>query len=171
MSFLFYLAAILIIASALAVVFSRNPVHGGLALVGGFFMMGVIYILINQEFFAMIQVLVYAGAIMVLFLFFIMLINMKNKIPGIQWKKHSILAAVFSLAFVFQAVTMIMQWTSKGMEKGAYTKELIYERGPLDIISEALFTKYLLPFEVISLLLLVAVIGAVVIAKKKYQPE
>lgn len=164
---IFYIAAIFAVIGALAMVLLKNPVHSGLSLVGSFFMLGVIYITINQEFVAAIQILIYAGAIMVLFLFLVMLLNLTKTKKEISFTPRTIFSIVFSIVMLFQLVSLFSGWDASKIKKGTFTLEVIEKQGTMDVIGTLLFSKYLLPFELISVLLLVAVIGAVVIAKKR----
>lgn len=160
---IFYIAATLAVLGALGLVFSKNPVHGGLSLVGSFFALGVIYILQNQEFIATIQVLVYAGAIMVLFLFVVMLLNLSKDPHGVRLGWQSLAAGGLAIAFFTHVAVML----GASLPISEVSEEVVTNNS-MNKIGEVLFSTYLLPFEVISLLLLVAVVGAVVIAKKYY---
>ena len=169
MLIVFYIFAFLTILSGLGVLLLRNPTHCALSLVGTFFCLGVIYVMLNAEFVAVIQVLIYAGAIMVLFLFVLMLLASKDS------KKYSnksflgkILAVFFSLGIFVQIVNIFFEGEMVLGPKGDYPIEVIDEIGSIAIIGRCLFTDYILSFEVIAILLLVAVIGAVVIAKRKF---
>lgn len=169
--FLFYSFGLITILSALAVICFSNPVYSGLCLVACFFSLGVIYILMNQEFFAVIQILIYAGAIMVLFLFIIMLLDLSSQQLGVTFSKLSILIACVVGFFIFKLGTILYNWKNFTVKK-EYTLEKIEESGGIiEVIGELLYTHFLLPFEMISLLLFVAIIGAVLIAKKKYHPN
>ena len=165
----FYIFGFFTVLGGLGVLFLRNPIHCALSLVGTFFCLGVIYVILNAEFVAVIQVLIYAGAIMVLFLFVLMLLDSKD------FKKFSsksllgkILAVFFSLGIFAQIANIFLENEIVLGPKGNYPPEVIEEVGSIAIIGRLLFTDYILPFEIIAILLLVAVIGAVVIAKRKF---
>ena len=166
---IFYIFAALSVFGALGVLFLKNPIHCALSLVGTFFCLGSIYVMLNAEFVAVIQILIYAGAIMVLFLFVLMLLSSRDTdMPSRKLTIGKILACLLSLGIFFQ-----ISFLFKGNElilgpKGEYPIEVVEEIGSIALIRRLLFTDYILPFEIIAILLLVAVIGAVVIAKRKF---
>ena len=159
---LFWFLSVLALFSAIMVVVSKNPVHSVLWLIAVFFAISGHYILLNAQFLAIVNLIVYAGAIMVLFLFVIMLMNLnadtepqKNK-----WLKIAGVISGGALLLVFVA----------GL-KNADLKNHLAEvtRGDIGLIHNlgiALFRDYLVPFEVSSILFLSAMVGAVVIGKK-----
>jgi NADH-quinone oxidoreductase subunit J len=164
---LFYVLAVVMVLGALALVLVPNPVYCALSLVGSFFAMGAIFILLNQEFVAAIQVLVYAGAIMVLFLFVIMLLNLRSDAPfAIRWNVRHIVSVAVVLGILSQLVAVFSSPAAKLGPIGDYPPERIAKEGAVQVIGDLLFTKYVLPFEVISVLLMVAVMGAVLLAKR-----
>ena len=169
MLIIFYFFAFLSIMGGLCILFLRNPIHCALSLVGTFFCLGSIYVMLNAEFVAVIQVLVYAGAIMVLFLFVLMLLS--PKMLGQNTKKLSIkktLAGLLTIGIFFKIASLFTVSELKLGPKGAYPLEVIEEIGSITLIGRLLFTEYILSFEIIAVLLLVAVIGAVVIAKRRF---
>ena len=124
--------------------------------------------MLNAEFLAVIQVLVYAGAIMVLFLFVLMLLS--SKVIADQNKNISIskILAVFLSLGIFIKISSLFIGDNLNLgPKGSYPIEVIQETGSIALIGKLLFTEYILSFEIIAILLLVAVIGAVVIAKRR----
>jgi NADH-quinone oxidoreductase subunit J len=159
---LFWFLSVLALFSAIMVVVSKNPVHSVLWLIAVFFAISGHYILLNSQFLAIVNLIVYAGAIMVLFLFVIMLMNLnadtepqKNK-----WLKIAGVISGGALLLVFVAAL-----------KNADLKNQLAEvtRGDIGLIHNlglALFRDYLVPFEVSSILFLSAMVGAVVIGKK-----
>jgi NADH-quinone oxidoreductase subunit J len=165
--FVFYLVAILLIASSLYVVCSSQPVRAGLSLVLSFFLTAILYILLDQEFIAAIQVLIYAGAILVLFLFIVMLLNLGKQEKVVRWNKVSLLGAFLAIALAVPLFKAALEWDSSNIAKGNYTKEAILEVGSIELFSEALFYQYILAFEFIAVLLLVAAIGAFMLGKDK----
>ena len=170
MLIVFYIFAFLALLSGLGVLFLRQPTHCALSLVGTFFCLGVIYVMLNAEFVAVIQVLIYAGAIMVLFLFVLMLLASKDfekYHTKISFEK--ILAVFFSLGIFVQIANIFFKSKLILGPKGDYPIEVINELGSIAVIGRLLFTDYILSFEIIAILLLVAVIGAVVIAKRRFQ--
>ena len=169
MLILFYLFATISVICALGVLFMKNPFHCALMLVGTFFCLGGIYVMLNAEFVAVIQVLVYAGAIMVLFLFVLMLLSTNEPSQvAVKWDVGKMLAVVVTLGIFIQVASVFSDGSMMLGEKGGYPLEKIEEIGSITLIGQLLFTEYVLPFEIISILLLVAVIGAVVIAKRRF---
>lgn len=162
---LFYLCSALLLGSALFVVLNRNPIYSVIGLVFAFMNLAVLYFLLEAYFIGILQILVYAGAIMVLFLFVVMLLNVKPDEPRpalIQPDKwwFGILAGIFIVLFlllIVQGVNILM--TSPAGDTA--------QMGDVSSIGETLFTRYLLPFEIASLLLTVALIGTVFLAKRK----
>ena len=160
---LFWFLSVLALFSAIMVVVSKNPVHSVLWLIAVFFAISGHYILLNAQFLAIVNLIVYAGAIMVLFLFVIMLMNMnadtepqKNK-----WLKIAGVIAGGALLLVFVAAL-----------KNADMKNQLAEvtNGDIGLIHNlglALFHDYVIPFEISSVLFLSAMVGAVVIGKKE----
>ena len=167
---IFYIFAALSVLGALGILFLRNPIHCALSLVGTFFCLGAIYVMLNAEFVAVIQVLVYAGAIMVLFLFVLMLLSSKDSERYVnKWPVGKILAGLLSLGIFIQIASLFTANELQLGSKGIYPLEVVEEVGSITLIGRLLFTDYILSFEIIAILLLVAVIGAVVIAKRRFQ--
>ena len=166
---IFYIFAALSVFGALGVLFLKDPIHCALSLVGTFFCLGSIYVMLNAEFVAVIQVLIYAGAIMVLFLFVLMLLSSKDTdMSSNKWTVGNILAGFLSLGIFVQIAYLFTGNELKLGPKGEYPIEVVEEIGSIALIGRLLFTDYILSFEIIVILLLVAVIGAVVIAKRKF---
>ncbi|MDH4120456.1 MAG: NADH-quinone oxidoreductase subunit J [Deltaproteobacteria bacterium] len=170
MDLMFYFFGGLAVLGALAVLVLRSPVYCALALVGSFFCLGVVYILLNSEFIAAVQVLVYAGAIMVLFLFVIMLLNVQAEA---RFPFTGRLPQITGLALAVSILTQLVGLFRSPLvgPKGVYPVERIAEEGSVEVVGQLLFTDYVLAFEVISILLLVAVVGAVVLAKRRVKSE
>jgi NADH-quinone oxidoreductase subunit J len=160
---LFIILSLISIAGALMVIFSKNPVYSVLFLVLTFFSLaGHFAIFLGAEFLAIVNVIVYAGAIMVLFLFVIMLLNL-NKESEPQIPKLSKLATIISaglLLIVLFAATSNQIISQENFAANA--KEI----GTVKILGKALFDEYLLPFEISSVLFLSAMVGAVMLGKK-----
>lgn len=163
--FFFGFFAIMILFCSVMVVMSRNAIHSVLWMLVMFFHVAGVYLMLNAEFLAATQIIVYAGAILVLFLFVIMLLNLREEMNIEQlidgWPAGLSLAVamlvVLILALGSFSVKPWGQWSIEVVEKTTQTKAL----------GKVLYTEYLLPFEIASLVLLVAIIGAVVLAKKK----
>ncbi|MFZ0050915.1 MAG: NADH-quinone oxidoreductase subunit J [Desulfobaccales bacterium] len=163
MQILFFILAAVALISGGLVVFQRHPLRSALWLIVNFFAVAGIYLLAHAEFIAAIQVIVYAGAIMVLFLFVIMLLNLRQpeEAPVIPHVGQKLLAAVLA---GFTGLIIIYAYHRASLPAG---REIIPGLGNTESIARSLFTDYLLPFEVTSVLLLVAIVGAVVLAKSK----
>jgi len=160
---LFYFIACLTIISALFVVLNRNPVYSAVMLVFCFFSLAALYVLLEAYFVAVLEIIVYAGAIMVLFLFVIMLINVGKEIAATSIiVKAKVLPFVLVVLFSLNIILLIL-WRNEELHQS----NTISSVGSITAIGQALFTKYLLPFEIASLLLLVALIGTVYLAKKR----
>ena len=160
---LFYFIAFLTIISALFVVLNRNPVYSAVMLVFCFFSLAALYVLLEAYFVAVLEIIVYAGAIMVLFLFVIMLINVgKEKAATSLVQKAKAFPFMLVVLFSLNIILLIL-WRNEELHQS----NTISSVGDITAIGQALFTKYLLPFEIASLLLLVALIGTVYLAKKK----
>ncbi len=154
------------IGCALGVVFHRNPVHCALLLVGVLLSLSGLFVLLHAPFIASLQVIVYAGAIMVLFLFVVMLLNVKSEsallTPGAA-KGFGVLFAIIVLVELLG--TVLTPATGPG---GAAVPALPEGFGSPAAVGRVLYTVWLYPFEITSILLLIAVIGAVVLAKRKF---
>jgi NADH-quinone oxidoreductase subunit J len=163
---LFLILAVVAVATALGMLLSRNAVYSALFLVLNLATVAVYYILLGAPFIAMAQITVYAGAIMVLFLFVIMLLGAEQLAPGkaLPWQKP--LAALLALVLVVETIYLL---AFRGVPPG----DVIRPEAALnsaDFIRQLggmLFNEYLLPFEVTSILLLVAMIGAIVLTKQE----
>ncbi|MFA5514791.1 MAG: NADH-quinone oxidoreductase subunit J [Desulfuromonadales bacterium] len=161
----FYLVALVAVISGFFVIKSRNPVNSAISLVMTFVCLAVFYVMLNAPFMAAIQIMVYAGAIMVLILFVIMLLNLGEEAN--RRYAHSVVGgALAGIVVLFMAITFIKQGSADGV-KGAITDQIVNTVGHTELIGRALFTEFLLPFEITSILLLVAIIGAVVLAKRE----
>jgi len=159
----FYFLSFLTILSALMVILSRNPIHSVLYLILTFFTLSGHYILLNAQFLAAVNIIVYAGAIMVLFLFVIMFLNIKQDHEESKTNLTKVAATI-----VGGTVFVILF--------GAYRKSVIPTYNPNDFDSQVgmieslgklLFSEYLLPFELASILLLAAMVGAVMLGKRE----
>ena len=162
MAVLFYIMAVVAIVAAVSVVLQRTPVYSALSLILVLASLAVIYLLLGAPFIAMIQVIVYAGAIMVLFVLVIMLLNVGHEEPSrgsrfARWAGPPLLA-------VFFAEFAVLIWKQFGLTGPASAVAL--DASPR-AIGRLLFSGYVLPFEVTSILILVAILGAVVLAKRQ----
>ena len=164
-SIFFLVVAAVAVLSSILVVTCKNPINSALSLVMTFFCLATFYVMLDAPFMAATQVIVYAGAIMVLIIFVIMLLNVKAE-SG-KRGSHAVLAgSVIGLFVLFQTCWFLMKGSMTGAT-GTMTKAQIISYGHVELIGKALFTDFLLPFEITSLLLLAAIVGAVILAKKK----
>ena len=168
---LFFAMAFVALASALGVVFARTPVGSLLYMVATLASLAGIYVLLEAHFLAAVQVIVYAGAIMVLFLFVIMLLNLGHEYRrDLQGGAFSILAFIVAGAL---AGSLALQLGAPGILDtlhGAGAQSIdaaLREYGAVGAIAQPLFTDYVVPFEITGILLLVAVVGALALAKRK----
>lgn len=160
----FYIFAALAVLGALGVVALRNPVRNALSLAVVFVCLAIMYILLNAPFIAAAQVMIYAGAILILFLFVIMVLNPRLEIgDGLRGQR---VAAVIGGVALAVAVILVILNGRLAPATGEFTPEYIAQEGHTQVIGKLLFTNFLLPFEVTSLLLLVAIIGVISLAKK-----
>ena len=164
MEILFYIAGGLAVIAALSVVLQRTPVYSALSLIVVLALLALIYLLLGAPFIAMVQVIVYAGAIMVLFVLVIMLLNAGHEGPSRDTAKFARWAGPPLLA-VFLVELVIVVWRHFGLAAVGSGQAL--DASPT-AIGERLFGTHVLPFEVTSLLILVAIIGAVVLAKRQF---
>ncbi len=167
----FYTLSILILGLAILVVTARNTVHCVLFLVMNFLCVAVIYVVLEAEFLAVIQILVYAGGIVVLYLFVVMLVNLARE-PEVHQDPHRLsvpkvltLAGAVLLELVGIVVYSYAQEPSAPVSAAAVPP--IPVQGNVEQIGWLLYTDYLIPFELASILLLVAMVGAIVLAKRE----
>lgn len=161
--YLFFILSALTIISALFVVFAKNPMYSVLSLIVCFFTIAGHYVLLNAQFLAIVHLIVYAGAIMVLFLFVVMLLNLNAETEPhkSRWLK---LAAAVSAGLLF--LTLIASMRSS-IDLQGFALPAKSNIGFVEQVGVKLFTDFLLPFEISSVLFLSAMIGAVVLAKKE----
>lgn len=163
---LFYGLSAIAILSALLVITRRNPVHSALFLITTLFCVAGIYLMLHAEFLAAVQVLVYVGGIMVLFLFVIMLVNLETVDSERRFNKQWLVALVASGALLVEFAYVILKGRNSLVLPASETAEKL-TRDNSGQIGLALYRNYMLPFEIASLLLLVAIIGAVILAKRR----
>jgi NADH-quinone oxidoreductase subunit J len=161
---IFYILAFVAIVSSLFMITRNSPVHSALWMLLTFFAVAGIFVQLDAEFVAAIQVLVYAGAILVLYLFVVMLLNPKSH-GFIKAPFRYVIGVVASIIIVFQ-VLMTLKSSEVIGKLGWVTPQLAQELGNVKMFGKELFTTYLVPFEIASILLLIAMIGAIVLAKK-----
>ena len=163
----FSLTAAIAVVSALFMITRRNPVASVLFLIVNFFCLAVLYLTLQAQFVAIIQILIYAGAIMVLFLFVIMLLNLGDEqhlVEKTTFKKYVATAAVGAM-FVEVGIGLFLQFETQPGKLAANAAEM----GTVESVGKSLFTQYLFPFEITSVLLLAAMVGVIVLAKKRFE--
>ncbi len=148
------------LAAAVGMLMGRNAIYSALFLVINFIAVAIIYLLLDAAFIAMVQVTVYAGAIMVLFLFVIMLLGAERieSTPSLPWQRPA--AIVLGAALVLQLV-----WILISQPLGTTTSQVAADFGSPASVGSLLFREYLIPFEVTSILLLAAMVGAIVLTR------
>ena len=162
--FLFLFFALICAGGAVNLLIQRKTINSALSLIVVMGSLALIYLLLGAEFVAIIQVIIYAGAIMVLFIFVIMLLNAGEE----EQAKGSRVAKLFGIPGLFLGgvigIWVLLQHAPH--EKTMIPIGALY--GPADLVGTMLFTKYLLPFEVTSILVLIAIMGAVVLARRSH---
>ena len=159
-SFFFYLFATILILASLTVVFARNPLYNVLSLVVVIFSLSSLFMLLEAFFVGVILLMVYAGAVLVFFLFVVMCLNLNSEtLPTLELSRVRLLGWLIGLSFLSGFFLAIQSYLATA------TAQPSSIRGTIEIIGKILFTDYLLPFELTSLLLLVAVFGIVSLAK------
>jgi len=160
---LFFALSAFAIGSAIMVLVSKNPIHSVLWLILVFFAISGHYILLNAQFLAIVNIIVYAGAIMVLFLFVIMLINIKKDSEPQKQFLVKLLGVLAGGSFLILLIALIKQTAQ------IQGRQLLMKEGVIGLIhplGKVLFTDYVVPFEISSVLFLSAMVGAVIIGKK-----
>lgn len=159
-SFFFYIFAAVLILSALAVVLARNPLYNVLALVAAVFALSSLFMILEAYFVGIILLLVYAGAVLVFFIFVVMCLNLTSQtMTSIEQSRFRVLGWVIALGLVSE----IFLAAKSFLEAPAMQPSSV--RGTIEVVGKILFTDYLLPFELTSLLLLIAIFGIVSLAK------
>jgi NADH-quinone oxidoreductase subunit J len=167
---LFYAFAATTVLGSLSVIGQRNPIYSVLALIGAFFGLSGLYVLLDAPFVAIVQIVIYAGAIMVLFLFVVMLLNVPREDAGEWDQAHPLyrpwpmrIGALLALLLVAQLGWALMRTPGIGDAVGAQNA------GITDVgeLGQVLFTDYMFAFEVTSILIIIAMVGAVILARKQ----
>lgn len=162
---IFYIFGGMAVLAAFLMIISWNPVAAVLNMILVMFCLAALFVLLNAHFIAAIQILIYAGAIMVLFMFIIMLLNLRGNEP--IWKsrdRNIVLSFIGFLLAIGAFIKLSGTLKSSGLNQ---TMQVGEDFGTTAMVGKVLFTDYLLPFEIASILLLVAIIGAVILAKAK----
>ena len=158
---IFFLVAFLAVASAVYFVFARNPLYSVLSLIVTFFSIAAMYILLNAQFLGIVQVIVYAGAIMVLFLYVLMMLNLNKNDES---KKQNL--SKFIEVFAAGILLIGLLGAFKGLKGNSFAGNVDSSVGLTKNLGRLLFNEYVLPFELASILILAGIVGAVLIGKK-----
>ena len=161
--FFFYMLSAIMLIGGVLVITRKNAVHSALALIGTLLAQAGLYLMLYAPFVAGVQIILYAGGIMVLFLFVIMLINIERTVKERQFNKQWLVGIVAAAALGALFITVF----TKGKDLFPTNKLPIFENQNTQVVGTLLYGQYMFPFEIASLLLLVAIIGAVVMAKKR----
>jgi NADH-quinone oxidoreductase subunit J len=164
---LFVILAVFTVVTAILVIVQRNPVSSAIFLILTFFSLAGIYLLLHAEFIAAVQVIVYAGAIMVLFLFVIMLLNLEKEKRLVARNRLMKGVGIFLGVALLLQIGLVFQQVLLEGTRGKFPPEKVAALGNTQVVAQLLFTDFLLPFEITSVLLLVAIIGAIVLAKRE----
>ncbi len=158
-TFIFFILAILCVGSVLGMIISKNQAYNALFLILAFASLGGLFGLLDAPFIAVVQIIIYAGAIMILFIFVIMMVNVREGIPPEKKKWTLYLSLGLAVVLVIELIFAF---------KGAFslTGGAIEESGPTEL-GRVLFTEYLYPFEITSILIIAALVGAIVLIKKE----
>jgi len=160
---LFLVFAIIAVVSAVNVVVQTHPISSAISLIGVMGSLAVLYLLLGAEFIAAAQVIVYAGAVMVLFIFVILLLNAGAETKG----GRSFMVQLLGVPLLIALLGLLAFFVQRFFPRGTMVHFGGFTGGTAQAVGRALFTTYLLPFEVTSLLILIAILGAVVLARKE----
>ena len=163
---LFFYFSIVVIGLAYKVISAKNPVHGVLTMLALFFHMAGFYLLLNAEFLAAVQVIVYCGAILVLYLFVLFLVDIKSEVKTGPFIKNGAKLAILSSILLLLTFLRGVKNFSLGPH-GHFAIERVQEITHTKAIGQEVFTTYILPFEIAGLILLVAVVGGIALAKRE----
>lgn len=163
---LFFFLAAVAVSTAILMITRRNPVVSAVCLIGNFFALAGLYLLLRAQFLAVLQVIVYTGAIMVLVIFVIMLLNLGDeRALSERLSLRSTIGVVFAAGLLLELVVILGLRGASSIPAAIQPQSELL--GTVEGIGGALFGKFVLPFELTSLLLLVAIIGAVLLAKRQ----
>ncbi len=160
----FYLFATVMLASAVAVIFARNPVHSVLWLILAFFNAAGLMVLAGAEFIAMLLVIVYVGAVAVLFLFVVMMLDIDFAELRSGFTKNLPFGIIIAIILLAEIVLAVSAWRAGPALSGAAPRETAQPN--IEALGEVLYTRFLYPFEIAGLILLVAMIGAIVLTHR-----
>ncbi len=160
----FLIFALMAIASAAAVISLKNPVHSAISLMVCFFQVAAIFVLLRAPFLAAAQVFIYVGAVMVLFLFVIMMLDIRKAVMERFVQNKAVLWVIAVMALLVSQILLVVLNSKFATQSVASDRKL---EGSVIGMGKSLFSEYILPFEIISVILLVAMIGAIVMGKRE----
>jgi NADH-quinone oxidoreductase subunit J len=153
------------IIASLLVITRKNPIHSALFLGLTFLCVAVLYLLLYSQFIAIVQVVVYAGAIAMLIVFVVMLLDLEQELrSGLKLFYSKVIGGLLAVLFLFGIIYAVVAKSPTG-KMGSYIPDM--ESANVKAVGEMLFTQYLFPFEIVSVLLVAAIIGAVILSKKR----
>jgi NADH-quinone oxidoreductase subunit J len=162
----FLILAILALGAALSVVVQRSPLYSAFSLIGVFACLAGLYIMLKAQFLGAIQIIVYAGAIMVLFVFVIMLLNIRKEETALDKHRYLWLLSIpFAATLIVEALYTMLKVDSNFVSLPEMVKRP--EIGDSQSIGYGLYTSYLMPFELTSILILLAIVGSVILARRE----
>lgn len=163
----FYLLAFVTIAAGLLVVSAKNPVHSVLFLITAFFSAAGLFVLLGAEFLAMLLIVVYVGAVAVLFLFVVMMLDIEVAAMRAGFARYLPLGLALAVALLAEVIIAFQAWSVGGVQLAARAAPIAPEVSNIQAIGNLLYTRYLFIFEGAGLVLLVAMIGAIVLTHRK----
>jgi NADH-quinone oxidoreductase subunit J len=163
---LILICGIIAIATAIMVILSRNTVHSALWMVGNCFIIAVLFLLLRFQFIAILQVIVYAGAIMMFIIYAIMMLNLRVSDDSAEPLKNLLNGRYLLLALLFIGIVILGVGFGPMALKGTMTDQAMVKFGEVELLANYIFSEGLLPFELVSVLLTAAIVGAVYLTKK-----
>ena len=161
----FYLFATLTVTSALLVIFARNPVHSVLWLIVAFFNAAGLMLILGAEFIAMLLVIVYVGAVAVLFLFIVMMLDVDFAALRSGFTRNLPFGLLLALVLLAEMIIAVAAWKAGPVAAGV-SPSVVPVQPNIEAVGELLYSRYLVPFEIAGLILLVAMIGAIVLTHR-----
>ena len=166
-AFVFYLFATLVVAAGVMTIASRNPVHSVLWLIFAFFNAAGLFLLIGAEFLAFLLIIVYVGAVAVLFLFVVMMLDIDFAALRAGVARYWPLGFVLALVLIAELGAALLAWNAGGIELAARAAPVAPEASNIEALGRLLYTRYVFIFEVAGIVLLVAMVGAIVLTRRK----
>ncbi|HOC45272.1 MAG: NADH-quinone oxidoreductase subunit J [Syntrophorhabdaceae bacterium] len=169
--FIFVVMALTAVGASIIMVTRKNPIHSALWLIVTFFSIAVLYVTLNATFIAVAQVMVYAGAVMMLVIFVIMLIHLEwGARLGHKKSFPKLIGSIITIILFLQILAGVYTYSNTG-QHGIYTAQKLAEIGNTRAVGTVLYGKYAFAFEIASILLLVGIVGAVLLARKRKEQE